>query len=82
MQHAHPCRKCGNKFPCYGPEEYNPDGWPEVVCLAYHEENQDWCENCLGQMLEDQAHDEWWEGIGSYELDDMMGSGVYSGETQ
>ncbi len=69
MQHPHKCRRCGNLFQCAAPQRENYDGWPDVVCESYHVEGYDWCEECIGQMLVDQEHDEWWEGIGAPELD-------------
>ncbi len=69
--HHHKCTRCGERFQCEAPQSQNFDGYPEVVCWSYHEQGNDWCEDCLGQMLVEQAHDEWWEAIGSPELDRM-----------
>jgi hypothetical protein len=44
--HTHVCRTCRQRFPCDGDLERNHDGWPEVICVAYHERRQDTCEKC------------------------------------
>lgn len=74
-QHPHKCVHCRQLFQCAAPQQANYDGWPDVVCESYHIEGNDWCENCLGQMLYDQAHDGWWEAIGGPELDAQLEAG-------
>ena len=36
--HTHPCETegCTHKVPCDGEMERNDDGWPTVICHAYH----------------------------------------------
>jgi hypothetical protein len=34
--HTHPCERCQQPVACGGDFERNDDGWPEVVCTAYH----------------------------------------------
>jgi len=34
--HTHRCQHCGEPFECGGELERNYDGWPEVVCQAFH----------------------------------------------
>lgn len=45
-EHHHTCSRCGHRYPCHGPLEQNYDGWPEVICLAYHEGGETICEEC------------------------------------
>jgi len=35
--HFHPCRTCRLPVECRGDLERNVDGWPETICLAYHD---------------------------------------------
>lgn len=48
--HLHPCGQCGVLVPCAGELVENYDGWPEVMCRAYHQEGADRstfrCEAC------------------------------------
>lgn len=34
--HTHPCQNCGEPVDRNGELERNDDGYPEVVCYAYH----------------------------------------------
>jgi hypothetical protein len=48
--HSHPCAACRNPVECDGELEQNYDGWPEVICPAYHQTNGTiadlFCEKC------------------------------------
>jgi hypothetical protein len=37
--HHHPCTTCRAPVECAGDLERNYDGWPEVICRAYHQSN-------------------------------------------
>jgi hypothetical protein len=34
--HSHPCRHCRTPVECEGELVANDDGWPTVICRAYH----------------------------------------------
>ncbi len=38
---------------CDGELERNYDGWPEVICVIYHKDGQDVCEECAGANEDD-----------------------------
>jgi hypothetical protein len=44
--HQHECVTCRQPFACGGHLESNYDGWPEVVCSAYHVRGESECEDC------------------------------------
>jgi len=54
--HTHPCANCATPVECDGELVKNYNGWPEVVCTAYHEEHRAGiCESCLRE--DDLRHD-------------------------
>lgn len=81
MTHTHLCEHCGELFDCEGRQTANPDGIPYLWCDRYHGDNETWCDLCLGQMLEDQAHDAWWLAIGAPTLDQQHEEETEDGET-
>lgn len=44
--HTHRCRVCRQPFDCDGEQMRNHDGWPEVVCEAFHVDGLNTCEAC------------------------------------
>ena len=46
--HRHVCDQCGESYSCTGTLEENYDGFPEVICVAYHERGERTCEACAG----------------------------------
>ena len=46
--HTHPCVTCHKAVACDNDNlEENYDGWPEVVCLAFNPDPNNWrCEDC------------------------------------
>lgn len=44
--HFHKCQCCGERIECGGSWEPNPDGFPEVVCSAYHLAGLNQCNTC------------------------------------
>lgn len=67
MTHTHTCARCGIAFACGGSLEQNHDGWPDVICVAFHADGETecvgcrtttWCVNCgqqpaIGTWCED-----------------------------
>lgn len=57
--HTHPCANCATPVECDGTRIHNADGWPEVICTAYHLDGGGTaallCESCLRD--EDLRHD-------------------------
>lgn len=41
--HFHDCVSCQQQYACDGELEGNTDGWPEVICVEFHER---WCRTC------------------------------------
>ena len=56
--HLHPCVSCGAQVPCDGDYERNVDGWPEVICTAYHLSNGLLNPDCLCEPCREQADKE------------------------
>lgn len=44
--HTHVCAKCAKPYECDGTLERNDDGFPEVICLTFHQDHQQVCETC------------------------------------
>jgi hypothetical protein len=45
--HTHPCRRCLVETDCSGTLEPNVDGWPEIVCVEFDIENNEFlCDAC------------------------------------
>lgn len=57
VRHNHDCQTCGNPMDCDGELERNFDGWPEVVCVIYHLDGKDVCEECATRSTEDEDDD-------------------------
>lgn len=53
--HHHDCDQCGQQFSCDGQLERNHDGWPEVICVEFHERGQRTCRECAEREDEDAA---------------------------
>ena len=53
--HTHKCRVCGKRYECEGTLERNHDGWPEVICLAFHVRLLQECEDCFDLPSDDAA---------------------------
>lgn len=58
--HTHPCQNCGEPVDCEGDLEENYDGYPEVVCRAYHVYGgcHILCPECDAKLPEPQDEDE------------------------
>jgi hypothetical protein len=52
--HEHPCDVCRLPFDCDGELERNYDGWPEVICVSFHERHSRTCGNCLVKRIRQQ----------------------------
>lgn len=46
MIHTHCCTLCHTRYDCDGDLEHNYDGFPEVVCTAYHYAAETECIEC------------------------------------
>lgn len=44
--HHHDCVSCHHQFACDGELEGNHDGWPEVICVEFHERWRRTCDEC------------------------------------
>jgi len=55
--HTHPCQECGQRFVCDGELFQNYDGWPEVVCQAFHVSHRNVCETCDARLQADAETD-------------------------
>ena len=55
--HTHRCEECGQPFPCTGEQFFNYDGWPEVVCQAFHVHYRNVCETCEARLQAEDATD-------------------------
>lgn len=51
--HHHDCVNCGQQFSCDGEWERNHDGWPEAVCLEFHERWRRLCDECRNRPEDD-----------------------------